>query len=378
MQKVIRRTALAKGQAQRKAMIAAKKQKRTDYKEFVKQKQQRESALCQVARRERLNRKDDWLRGPLAAKRDSGAEAGNYGALSPQLLNLPKIPRHLRRKYINVVAGERVCIIRGQNKGKIYEVDSVDAETETVTLRNGIKVICLLNRLDFVHWNYNSPFLFILQVDQKIPEWVSELYGTGRPYYTLDVPIPLDNVRLVVGLVDSTTGTTRDVLVEHIDAGPPFLEHEVGSTIPKHTRYISGENIEIPWPQANAVQHKDQEQDTLRMEVDVQSWTPSLLSPPFESSILDELRNKFSKYRSRHDPKWVKEKLIEDYRQEYLKSRTLLTPAGELRAKRQAEKEKARLAKLDSDGNVIMNVETSTFIERFMKQTAEKSKSGTA
>jgi len=230
----------------------------------------------------------------------------------------------------------------------------VDAETETVTLRNAVKV------------------------DQKVPEWVSKLYGTGRPYYTLDVPIPLDDVRLVVGLVDDTTGITRDVLVRHIDVGPPFLEREVGSTIPKHTRYISGENIEIPWSQPKTVQHKDEEQDTLRMEVDAHSWIPSLLSPPFQSSILDELRNKFSKYRSRHDPEWVKEKLMEDYRQEYLKSRTLLTPAGELRAKRLAEKENARLAKLDSDGNVIMNVETSTFIERFMKQAAEKAKLGTA
>lgn len=151
------------------------------------------------------------------------------------------------------------------------------------------------------------------------------------------------------------------------------MERPYGSSTPKHTRYIAGENIEIPWPrEEEAPRFKDEPWDTLRMEVETPTWIPSLLHPPFESSILDELRNKYSKYRTRHDPEWVEEKKLEDYKEEYLKSRTLLTPQGELRAKRLKEKEEARKAKLDADGNYIMDKETAEFIERFMQQTAGK------
>lgn len=189
----------------------------------------------------------------------------------------------------------------------------------------------------------------------------------------MELPIPIDDVRLVVALEDSVTGNLRDVLVEHVYGGEPFLERPYGSTTPRHTRYIAGENIEIPWPaEDKAPQFRDEPWDTLRMEVETPTWVPSLLHPPFESSILDELRNKYSKYRTRHDPEWVEAKKLEDYKEEYLKSRTLLTPKGELRAKLLKEKEEERKKNLDADGNYIMDKETAEFIERFMQQKAAK------
>lgn len=46
--------------------------------------------------------------------------------------------------------------------------------------------------------------------------------------------------------------------------------------------------------------------DTPRLDVDTPSWTPTLLRAPLPSTIIDELRGKYSKFRTRHDPEFVK------------------------------------------------------------------------
>jgi large subunit ribosomal protein L24 len=157
------------------------------------------------------------------------------------------------------------------------------------------------------------------------------------------------------------------------------MDRPYGSSIPKHTRYIAGDNIEIPWPGEDIPQpYKDEEWDTLRVEVETLTHKPSLEYAPFESSIMDELRNKYSKYRTRHDPEWVEAKKVEDLRREYLQTRTLLTPGGEAKLRRAAEKAEVRKAQLDADGNYILNKKTSSFIERFMREQAVKGKASTA
>lgn len=210
----------------------------------------------------------------------------------------------------------------------------------------------------------------------QFPEWLNQQYGHKTPFHPINVPIPIDNVRLVVALDDPATGTTRDVLVEHVNGGGPFLERPYGTDTPRHTRYIAGENIEIPWPRSEPAPQKDQEWDTLRMEVETPTWIPSLQNAPFPSAVLDEIRNKFSRYRTRHDPAWVEQKKLEDYKKEYLQSRSLLTPRGELIAYRQAQKAEKVKARRDADGNYIMDDSTAGFIEQFMKANgASKSSS---
>ncbi|KAJ9411236.1 hypothetical protein DTO045G8_868 [Paecilomyces variotii] len=354
MQKIIRRTALARNQAQRKANIAAKKEQREEWKEALRERFSYNRIQLDAIRNERSARREDWLKGPLAPKRDSGPEARFYGAMVPYAMQPPKVPKHLRRKYINFAAGDRVCVIRGRDKGKIGEVTRVDPETETVTVKD------------------------VNMVDVHFPDWLSESYGNSKGYNALSLPIPLDDVRLVVPLDDPVTGNARDVLVEHVYGGEPILERDYGSTTPKHTRYIAGENIEIPWPKEEAMPLKDEPWDTLRMEVETPTWMPSLMYPPYEPSILDELRNKYSKYRTRHDPEWVEAKKMEDLKRQYLESRSLLTPLGELHARTQEKKAERRKAKFDEDGNAIMDDETTNFIERFMRQNAEKKKSVSA
>ena len=106
------------------------------------------------------------------------------------------------------------------------------------------------------------------------------------------------------------------------------------------------------------------------MEVETPTWVPSLQSAPFPSSVLDELRNKYSKYRTRHDPEWAEQKKLEDYKKEYLQSRSLMTPKGEhinLARARASEKVQKRR---DANGNMIMDDQTAGFIARFMQENA--------
>lgn len=76
------------------------------------------------------------MRGPLAPRRDAGPEGKSFGALSPQAMNPPAIPKHLRRRFINVVPGDRVCVMKGRDKGKINEVIRVDSSNETVSVKD--------------------------------------------------------------------------------------------------------------------------------------------------------------------------------------------------------------------------------------------------
>jgi hypothetical protein len=55
-----------------------------------------------------------------------------------------------------------------------------------------------------------------------------------------------------------------------------------------------------------------------------------------------------------------------------------LTPFGEAKLRRLAEKAEARKARLDADGNYILKEETSSFIETFMREQAEKGKAAAA
>lgn len=199
------------------------------------------------------------------------------------------------------------------------------------------------------------------------PDWLNEQYGTNTPFRPLPLPIPMDDVQLVVALDDPVAGGTRDYVVQHVYGGGPILEREYGTDTPRHTRYIAGENIEIPWPCPEAPNHKDETSDTLRKEVETPTWMPSLEHAPFPSSVMDELRNKYSQYRTRHDPEFVKEKKMEEYRKDYLKSVSLMTPRGELRALKLARKKESMDASRDAEGNMIMTPQTVNFIQRFME-----------
>lgn len=141
MQKIIRRTALARNQAQRKAIRATKKAEREDLKDHLRNKFAYNRIEIDNVRNERQRRREDWLRGPLAPQRDAGLSGKYFGALSPHAMSPTSIPKHLRRKYINIAPGDRVCVMKGKDKGKINEVIRVDPENETVTVKD-LNIVC--------------------------------------------------------------------------------------------------------------------------------------------------------------------------------------------------------------------------------------------
>ncbi|PCH05083.1 protein of unknown function DUF1747 [Penicillium occitanis (nom. inval.)] len=338
MQKVIQRTTLARNQAARKARILKEKQQRLDVVKFFRERDEFQRHQIDTHKAAVKARHEDWYKGPLAPQRDSGLTAGKYGALDPQDTILPRIPKHLRRQFINIAPGDRVVLLTGPDQGKICEVNSVDVESESLTVNDRN------------------------QADYRVPGYAKD-ENTGDVIVN-PVPIPIDDVRLVCTLEDN--GHQYEVVAKHVHGGGPFLSRSNTST-PRHTRYISGENIRIPWPEENKVDKlTDEDGDTSRKEVEYETWTPSLSLMPFKASIMDELRNKYSKYRTRHDPAWVEAKKLEDLREEFLKSRKLLTPAGEYKAKLAEQKAAIRQSRKDENGNYIMDQATSDFIAQFI------------
>jgi large subunit ribosomal protein L24 len=183
-----------------------------------------------------------------------------------------------------------------------------------------------------------------------------------------NMPVPMDDVRLVFAMTDGNT--TKDYIVQHAHVGRPYTERPRWSKMPRYTRYVSGLNIRIPWPTEEAPEYEDGAFDTTRMEVEENTWVPSLDNSPFPSTIIDELRNKYSRFRTRHDEEYVRKKVMEEYRLEYLSQQAILTPAGELKKMKVEQSIQARQARTDEDGNLMMDSETTNFIERFMSQNA--------
>jgi len=160
------------------------------------------------------------------------------------------------------------------------------------------------------------------------------------------MPVSMNDIRHVVAL--EMEDGTKDHIVQHAYGGAPYLERSHDSKLPRFSRYIAGLDIEIPWPAEEPPHAEVAECDTRGNEVADVSWVPSMDETPFPSSVIDELRNKYSRFRTRHDPEYVKEKVMEEYRQ-------------------------------DANGNVLMDKETNDFISRFMGMNATKSsKSATA
>lgn len=140
MQRVIRRTALARNQAKRKAIRAEKEAEREEYKEILRHRFQLQRMQLDAVRSERQRRREDWMKGPLAPQRDTGVDAVNFGSFSPQAMQAPTVPKKARQQYVNFAPGDRVCIMKGRDKGKISEIVRVDEETETVTVKDMNKV----------------------------------------------------------------------------------------------------------------------------------------------------------------------------------------------------------------------------------------------
>ena len=163
-----------------------------------------------------------------------------------------------------------------------------------------------------------------------------------RPFRTYDCPFPFSSVRLVHPLPHPETGVLRDVVIKELRKSklPPKK-----STDARPQRYIAGLDppTNIPYPEKEPEEFEDNDVDTLRIEVEEKTWVPTLRRPPMPPGIIDELRNKYSKFRDRHDESFIAKKLKEDEEAAERKNsaKKMMTPLKELHRKERAEK-KAR------------------------------------
>lgn len=180
-----------------------------------------------------------------------------------------------------------------------------------------------------------------------------------RPVRTVEQPVPLNTIRLVYPLTDPQTGETKDVIVKKLETGGIFHRKTDGK--PVWSRYIPGLNIKVPWPKQEPKEYPDHPSDTLRLDVENKTFIPTLLRPPMPGSVIDELRNKYSIFRTRHDPEYIEKKMEEDMEKErqqnlWKEMRTPLMAANKkekMRKKRLGKKQKLTPEMLEKIGQVI-------------------------
>lgn len=149
----------------------------------------------------------------------------------------------------------------------------------------------------------------------------------GRSFQSTELPISIFDVRLVHRLTDETTGRDRDVIVKLLRGGDPYFQREPNSPIPRHTRYIAGEDIEIPWPEVDIPIDEAFDGDTRRYDVEQPTWTPTLFAPPLPNGIFDELySDRYSKLRRWHQDEYVRMRVLEDARAMWYAERKIQSP----------------------------------------------------
>lgn len=170
----------------------------------------------------------------------------------------------------------------------------------------------------------------------------------GQPGRAVPAPIVVDAVRLVYPLPDPTTGATRDTIIQQLKAVPADMQ-SANMTLErwrhgkKWDRIVPSLNKVIPWPETKAPEHQMTRADTAREQVEERTFYYSLTAAPLPGGVIDELRNKYSKFRTRHEPWYVAQKEAEaaakDRRRQTIKA--MQTPLEEFNEMQRAIRDAA-------------------------------------
>ncbi|KAI1418115.1 hypothetical protein F5Y13DRAFT_150599 [Hypoxylon sp. FL1857] len=324
MQKILRRVATAE-------RVVTKRAKTKDLKWFKKNKKEtadQQKQQLMVVREELSSAKqaikDDWNLGPLAPRRDVGDWAGTKGAIHEARFSLyghvTLAMRNRRCQWaggafnLNLALGDRVVLIDGPDKGRIGKISSIDYDNAEVTVEG-------LNKS-----NFRSSVAVREEDDFTL--------------LNMEVPIPISRIRLVHPLKDPVTGVTRDVIINQlVHSG---MIHDRVSGKRRWSRIVPGLNVSIPWPTKEEPDIKDYACDTLRIDVEEKTFVPTLLRPPMPESVIDELRGKYSRFRTRHEPEYIARLEAEDQAKEDRKKlmESMRTPLQELHRAERANKKK--------------------------------------
>lgn len=154
------------------------------------------------------------------------------------------------------------------------------------------------------------------------------------------MPISIGAIRLVYPITDSETGMTKDAIINELRAIAPNMDSEHMSYNRweygvKWDRVASGINVTIPWPEVQAPEFTTHEVDTPRDVAEDRTFHYNLLTPPMPPKILDELRNRYSRFRTRHEEEYVAKKEAQEARKKgtHAMLQSMMTPLDEFHAK---------------------------------------------
>lgn len=123
-----------------KQKVAEKAKQNNERHRWEIQRQQVRGSWLKNAKEARKVRKEDWALGPLAPNRAVGWNSHIHGVLGRDELSSPNMPAFMSRKVWAIKPGDRVAILKGKDAGKIGEVESVQKNKDTVTLKDLNKV----------------------------------------------------------------------------------------------------------------------------------------------------------------------------------------------------------------------------------------------
>ncbi|KAL9052223.1 MAG: hypothetical protein Q9162_005548 [Coniocarpon cinnabarinum] len=300
MQKVLRRTAYSQRRGKKLKQIqdeTKERHARAAFKSEVRQiNAQRQEAIYAERGRRRVN----WELGPLSPWRSNFShlvQETRFGAWDMQQAQVVEKPPRDRAKHLMFREGDRVAVVEGHEsvKGRVGKIKNVDEKGETLTV-TGINM-----------------------ADVAIQRTEEDIERGQREIQTTELPIPMRAVRLVYPLPDPTTQIPRDVIIDNLVVKKQRFDVYENKEV--FERWLEPQHVRIPWPEQKEPKYKDEESDTLRKEAETVSFLPVLLRPPMPAGIIDELRNKFSKYRDRHDDEYIAQKQAEDAAEEVEKQR---------------------------------------------------------
>ncbi|KAK3903858.1 hypothetical protein C8A05DRAFT_42988 [Staphylotrichum tortipilum] len=291
MDKILRRVRMAERQVARRA------QRKNDFihrltraKRNQQVNMQLRQASYEIGAAVRARHEDLEL-GPLAPRRDVhklDAYENYWGSISTERALLQtKISDAQKEaraawaggvRYLCLRAGDRIVITEGPDKGKITTIAGIKKDTMTLELDGNVGI-----------------------VNVKIPPHMAE---EGKPpVQQIKAVVPVSAVRLVHPLADPKTGVVRDVIIRELK--PIGITHDRPTREVFFQRVVPGLNVEIPWPEESPKTDVDYPGDTLRIDVEERSFIPTLLRLPMPEAVIDELRNKYSKFRTRHTPEYI-------------------------------------------------------------------------
>ena len=185
------------------------------------------------------------------------------------------------------------------------------------------------------------------------------------PFLPGEIPISIDDVRLVVPMRDAETDEVKETIIKEMYGAGPRIEHPPHSRLPTHTRYVKGLDMPIPWPDEKIYKQPQYQSDTTRYHVEHETFLPSIATHPLPAGAINELRNAYGRSRSDYDEDYVRDKLLQDIKETHRTRQRLVSPSVESWHLQQERKLYQRVDQISR--------ETAVLIEEAKRLSLEKS-----